>query len=86
MDPTVGCSGCHNGPKYTNNATVDVGTGQPFQVPPLIGVGWRAPFLHAGCAPTLIDRFEMCATPAHGHTAQLSSGQITDLINFLETL
>ena len=30
---------CHNGPKLTNAQTVDVGTGAPFQVPSLVGVG-----------------------------------------------
>ena len=30
----VGCASCHSGAKLTNNATVDVGTGGHFQVPP----------------------------------------------------
>ncbi len=35
----VGCGNCHSGAKLTNNATVDVGTGQRgegFQVPSLV--------------------------------------------------
>jgi len=31
-----------------NNTTIDVGTGQPLQVPSLRGVSWRAPFMHNG--------------------------------------
>src|SRR5262249_10149621 len=45
-----GCSGCHAGERFTNNTTVDVGTGGAFQVPSLVGVSHRAPFLHTGCA------------------------------------
>jgi cytochrome c peroxidase len=82
----AGCSSCHSGTKLTNNQTLDVGTGAPFQVPPLVGVGWRAPFLHDGCAATLADRFGSCATPAHGNTASLTSANVSDLVAYLETL
>jgi hypothetical protein len=80
------CSTCHSGPSYTNNATMDVGTGAPFQVPPLIGVGARSPFLHAGCAATLTDRFTTCATAAHGTTSNLTTAEIGDLVAFLNSL
>ena len=52
QDPTHGCAVCHAGSHMTNNQTVDVGTGGRFQVPSLIGVGSRAPYMHDGCAPT----------------------------------
>jgi hypothetical protein len=83
---TAGCATCHSGPKLTNNMTMTVGTCDAFQVPPLIGVGWRAPFFHNGCAATLADRFAKCSTPAHGAIQGLSSGQISDLTAYLETL
>jgi mono/diheme cytochrome c family protein len=87
QSPDVGCFTCHAGAKYTNNATIDVGTGGMFQVPSLIGVGWRAPYLHDGRAPQLVDRFNPALAGAmHGHTSQLSSAQIDDLVQFLETL
>jgi mono/diheme cytochrome c family protein len=82
----AGCASCHSGPSYTNNATVDVGTGAPLQVPPLVGVGARAPFLHAGCATTLKERFTNCATSAHGNTANLTNDEISDLVTFLSSL
>jgi hypothetical protein len=63
-----------------------VGTGGAFQVPPLVGLGWRAPFLHDGCAGTLADRFGSCATSGHGNTSSLSSGDLSDLVAYLETL
>jgi hypothetical protein len=80
------CSTCHSGSKFTNNATVDVGTGGSFQVPPLVGVGWNMPIMHDGCAATMADRFGKCATSQHGSTASLSAQDLTDLENYLETL
>jgi hypothetical protein len=82
----VGCSNCHAGPKLTNSATLDVGTGGAFQVPSLIGVGWRTPLMHDGCARTLLDRFGACATDLHGSTRGLSTGEVADLVSYLETL
>jgi mono/diheme cytochrome c family protein len=83
---TVGCTACHNGPRFTNNATVDVGTGGSFQVPSLIGVRARAPYLHDGCAQTLRDRFGSCGGTHHGNTAGLSPSDIDDLVAYLMTL
>jgi hypothetical protein len=82
------CTSCHSGPELTNNASVDVGTGGQFQVPRLIGVGWRAPFLHDGCAATLTDRFTGCGgtTDLHGVTSSLTAAQISDLVAYLQTL
>jgi hypothetical protein len=87
-DGKQSCASCHNGPSLTNNMTVDVGTGGKFQVPSLVGIGTRGPFMHNGCAKTLHDRF----TPAcgggdkHGITSKMSPGQVDDLIAFLNTL
>jgi mono/diheme cytochrome c family protein len=88
-DGTVGCAGCHAGPLMTNNATVNVGTGEAFQVPSLRGVASRTPLMHNGCAATLRDRLTnpLCGGgDQHGHTSQLQPAQITDLIAYLETL
>jgi hypothetical protein len=80
------CSTCHSGPKLTNNQTVDVGTGGLFQVPPLVGVGWRTPLMHDGCATTLADRFAACSSPQHGSIASLSAQDLSDLMAYLESL
>jgi mono/diheme cytochrome c family protein len=86
-DPDVGCSDCHDGPKLTNNQNEDVGTGGEFQVPSLLRIADRAPYLHNGCAPTLRDRFGPCGGgDHHGHTSQLTELEIDDLIAYLETL
>jgi hypothetical protein len=83
----VGCVTCHSGPKYTDNKTTDVGTGEPLQVPHLMGLADRAPYMHDGCAATLKDRFGPCGGgDAHSRTSHLSEQQISDLVAFLETL
>jgi mono/diheme cytochrome c family protein len=83
----VGCGACHAGPLFTNNLTVDVGTGGKLQVPSLRGVGWRAPYLHNGCASRLADRFGTCGGgDKHGHTSQLQPSDVSDLTAFLQTL
>lgn len=90
------CSSCHTGAHFTNNKTLSVGTGQSLQVPPLIGVSARAPFLHNGCASTLEGRFRLpppkqglsaCGGgDQHGITSSLSPDQIDDLIAYLNGL
>jgi hypothetical protein len=88
-DPKVGCATCHAGSLLTNNATVDVGTGQAFQVPSLRGVSWRAPFMHNGCAATLADRFGDATCGGgdkHGLTSTLTAAQVSDLTTYLQSL
>jgi cytochrome c peroxidase len=85
-DPAVGCASCHAGPLFTNDSVVDVGTGGRFKVPALKGLWARAPYLHAGCAQTLADRFNGCATPQHGNIVGLNAQNLSDLIAYLETL
>lgn len=82
----LGCVTCHSGALYTTNRQADVGTGGRFKVPSLVGVGWRAPYMHTGCAPTLRDRFGTCGGTAHGATNTLTEAQLGDLITFLESL
>jgi mono/diheme cytochrome c family protein len=81
------CKTCHSGEQFTDSYTVDVGTGGLFQVPSLLGIAWRAPFLHNGCAATLRDRFAdpLCGGTSHA-SADLTSSQIDDLVRYLETL
>ncbi len=88
FEGSADCSSCHNGHLLTNHKTVDVGTGAPFQVPVLAGIRFRAPFMHDGCAATLLDRFtnECGGGDKHGKTSQLTNGQLADLVEYLETL
>lgn len=82
------CASCHNDALYTNNTVQDVGTGGAFKVPSLLGVGYRAPFMHTGCAATLAQRFDATCGGGdkHGHTSQLTAADIDDLVGYLETL
>jgi mono/diheme cytochrome c family protein len=88
MDSTVGCASCHSGPNFTNNQNADIGFGYALQVPTLIDVSFRAPYLHDGSAATLADRFTDATAMSgkHGQTSQLSQAQIGDLIAYLESL
>ncbi|HMI93847.1 MAG TPA: hypothetical protein VK509_20880, partial [Polyangiales bacterium] len=83
----VGCTNCHSGEALTNNESYDVGTehGTKLQVPSLRAVGYRAPFIHSGCATTLAQRFDPgCGGgDLHGHTSQLDDGQVGDLVAYL---
>lgn len=89
-DAKVACASCHSGPKLTNNQFADVGTGKPFQVPTLMGVADRAPYMHNGCAPTLRDSVTGDAVCSggdkHGVTSHLTPDQLDDVVAYLETL
>lgn len=87
-DAAVGCASCHSGAHFTSNLAASVGTGPAFQVPSLIELGMRAPYMHNGCASTLAARFDpKCGGgEQHGKTAQLGSDQLADLVSYLQTL
>jgi len=88
-DEKVACGDCHDGSKLTNSLTVDVGTGMALQVPSLVGVMDRAPFMHDGCAPDLRSRFTNPSCGGgdrHGVTSHLSDAEIDDLVAYIETL
>jgi len=86
---SVGCTTCHSGAKLTDNRSVAIDTvaTSKLQVPSLIAVGYRAPFMHNGCAKTLAGRFDpACGGNDHGNTAALSDAQRGDLVAYLESL
>ena len=86
----VGCAGCHNGAALTDNKSYDVGTepGVKLQVPSLHGIGYRAPFIHTGCADTLAERFDPACGGGdlHGNTSHLDSEEVGDLVAYLKSL
>jgi mono/diheme cytochrome c family protein len=84
----VECASCHSGSNLTNNESRDVGTGGKFQVPSLLGLALRPPYMHNGCAKTLLERFDAkCGGgDAHGKTSQLSDAQRLDLVAYLDSL
>lgn len=74
----AGCIDCHSGSHFTNNVSVDVGTGEALQVPSLLGISMRGPFLHDGRAATLGEALD------HGET--LSAAQRDAIVTYLSTL
>jgi hypothetical protein len=80
------CDSCHSGERFTNEGMANVGTGGAFKVPSLVGVRYRAPFLHDGCAPTLEDRFGSCGGNQHGDVKSLDDGELASLIDYLEKI
>lgn len=87
----VGCAKCHSGAHFTNNQNFDVGTGHAVQVPTLVGIAARAPYMHDGCAATLRDRFDPAQSACnggdlHGKTSQLAPSEVDDLVAYLESL
>ena len=77
------CALCHKHDKRTNNKLVDVGTGGAFKVPSLLGVGYRPPYRHDGCAATLADRFGHCADDWH---PVLEGEDLDNLVALLQTM
>jgi hypothetical protein len=85
---STGCTDCHSGEHLTNNRAENVGTGEALQVPSLVGIGYRAPFMHTGCAKTLADRFDPACGGGelHGRVRSLVGQDLTDMIAYLESL
>jgi hypothetical protein len=102
FDAAVGCASCHNGPYYSDSRLQkpfnlhDVGTGGDdpsekigprYDTPTLLGVYRSAPYLHHGKAKTLLDVLTTCNKgDKHGKTSHLKSGQLNDLVAFLQSL
>lgn len=85
--PAVGCSTCHGGADFTDNKAHDVGTGEAFVTPSLVGVNLRAPLFHDGCAVSLQARFGPCGGgDAHGTTSQLTKAEEADLVTYMQSL
>jgi hypothetical protein len=86
-DANVGCTTCHSGARFSNDQTVDIGSADgPLQVPGLVGLWARAPYLHDGCATTLGDRFTRCDSGSHGNLQGLTQDDLGALSDYLETL
>jgi mono/diheme cytochrome c family protein len=91
MSEGAQCSTCHSGKKFMSTNSVEVGTtekGHALQVPSLLGVAYRAPFLHDGRARTLRERFDPSkgGGDKHGRTSHLNAAQIDDLIAYLSSI
>jgi hypothetical protein len=80
------CHSCHSGGSFTDNLSHDVGTGGLFQTPSLLGLAFRSPYLHNGCAKTIAERFTPCGGTTHGKNDLLNETEMEDLVAYLESL
>ena len=62
----AGCTDCHADAMGSRAESMDVGTGLTLQVPPLVGVNVRGPWMHDGCAETLEEALDGCDGAPHG--------------------
>ncbi len=82
----AGCDSCHAGDRFTTGESADVGTGDSFQIPSLVGLRYRTPLLHDGCAATIEERFGPCGGDDHGDTGALDDDEMADLLDYLRSL
>ncbi len=91
----AGCPTCHAFPAFTSLGSVPAGALFPEQrtlaaderldIPSLLSVGARGPFLADGRAPTLRSVFDEPGD-RHGDTSDLSDAELDQLVRFLESL
>jgi hypothetical protein len=82
----VGCSGCHNGPRFTNNTVVSMFGLDQVKVRSLVGVFATPPYLHDGSAPTLDSLVARVRDGEMGNTSSLSESEMSDLVTYLQSL
>lgn len=76
-----GCSACHNGPNFTNDALITDAEGKRWKVPSLRELVYTAPYFHDGRYCSLAE-----VVDAHGDTARLDPKSKRALVLFLESL
>lgn len=94
LNPQLGCAHCHTPPLFTNLKAYHVGTlgnyDKPvdkFDTPALIELWRTAPYLHDGSALTLREVLTTSnPEDRHGKTSHLTSAQIDDLADYLNSL
>ena len=84
----TGCATCHSGPLYTDQNQYDLSTDLgDVDTPSLVGLATSAPYYHDGSAATLEALLKGNASiHGMGDIAQLTEPQISDLVQYLETL
>ncbi|MBX2796939.1 MAG: c-type cytochrome [Myxococcales bacterium] len=86
----LGCLQCHHGPQLSDHQLHAVRAGGALRkTPSLRAVGYRAPYMHDGCAVTLEMRFTdpSCGGgDLHGTTSHLEPTEIRALVAYLRSL
>ena len=81
----VGCTACHSGPRLSNEQTVPMAFYGKLQVPSLIGVRYRAPYMHDGRSEDLHAAvLDMLAFSLPGGPA--SPADRDDIVAYLQSL
>lgn len=80
----LGCQACHSGSTFTNNGSADFGRGQ-LQVPSLLGVALRPPYMHDGRSADLAaaTRDMVLWTQAE---RGITNDEVDAVVAYLETL
>lgn len=81
----LGCDVCHAGDRLTNDATVQLGQRGWLQVPSLIGVVSRGPWMHDGRSPTIEAAIEDMLTVGGAGAVVLGDTEMRDLVEFLRS-
>lgn len=84
----TGCASCHYGPLLTDEQQYDLASDlAEVNTPSLIGLAQSAPYYHDGSARTLESMLKDNASIHDmGNVAKLTDVQISDLVQYLETL
>lgn len=84
----TGCASCHNGALYTDQQQYDLASDLgDVDTPSLVGLAHSAPYYHDGSARTLTALLmDNASIHGMGSVAKLTDGQISDLVQYLETL
>jgi cytochrome c peroxidase len=84
----TGCASCHNGALFTDEESYDIASDlAEVNTPSLVGLALTAPYYHDGSARTLEAMLKDNANiHGMGNYAKLTDAQISDLVQYLETL
>lgn len=84
----TGCASCHYGPQLTDEQSYDLANDLPeVNTPSLVGLAHSAPYYHDGSARTLEAMLmENANIHGMGSVAKLDDAQISDLVQYLQTL
>lgn len=82
----AGCADCHSGDQGTNNESVELEGFGAIQVPMLVGVSHRSPWLHDGCAQSLEETFDGACIPEHAPASPLEEGESQAIVDYLRSL
>jgi DNA-binding beta-propeller fold protein YncE len=82
----VGCAGCHNGARFTDNLSYPMFGLEAVNTPTLTGVAATAPYLHDGSASSLAAVLQVAKSGEMGNTSMLSDDELADLEAYLNSL